>query len=106
MEVTMQKLEKYIDEKLTAALDQVIKFTTTLVLNAVSLAQTRNVQSITYNTAKKLWKKRVQIVPLCNSMEIMVSDLANELREDINQLLRRNTTTPTSQETATASNTT
>ena len=102
----MQKLEKYIDEKLTAALDQVIKFTTTLVLNAVGPAQTRNVQSITNNTAKKLWKKRVQIVPLRNSMEIMVSDLANELREDINQLLRRNTTTPPSQETATASNTT
>ena len=102
----MQKLEKYIDEKLTAALDQVIKFTITLVLNAVSPAQTRNVQLITNNTAKKLWKKRVQIVPLRNSKETMVSDLANELTEDLSQILRRNTTPPLSQETATASNTT
>ena len=82
----MVKLEKYNEEKLDKAINQVIKFTTTMTQNTVEPSQAKTVQAIA--NSKKVWGKRVQIVPLQNTMEVMISDLREGFRQDAEQLIR------------------
>ena len=56
LEITMTKLEEYIYARLTAALDEVIKFTTALV-NTVQPKESKTIQSTVNNTAKRLKKE-------------------------------------------------
>ena len=86
IKLAMVKLEKYNEEKLDKAINQVIKFTTTMTQNTVEPSQAKTVQAIA--NSKKVWGKRVQIVPLQNTMEVMISDLREGFRQDAEQLIR------------------
>ena len=83
MQVTMTKLEAYIDARLTTVLDQVIKFTLTVINNTVKPTHVKNIQTTANNTAKKLWRKRVQMVPLKNTIDVMISDMKENIRQDL-----------------------
>ena len=95
MQVTMTKLETYIDARLTAALDQIIKFTLTVVNNSVKPTQVKNLQTTANNTAKKLWRKRVQMVPLKNTIDVLISDMKEDIRQDLTSLIKSTMTLPT-----------
>jgi hypothetical protein len=97
MEIITKKLEDYVDARITEATEKMIKFTTTMI-NSVQPTQTKTIGMAANNTAKKLWRKRVKMVPLKNSMEIMIGDLREVLREDFNQLMR-NTLSPSTETT-------
>ena len=87
LKIAFTKLENYIEAKLAAAVDQIIKYTTTIFYNVVQPQQTKKVQYTANTTAKRLWNKRVHIVPLRNSLEIMVNNLRDELRQDLGQII-------------------
>ena len=83
MQETMTKLEAYIDARLTAALGQIIKCTLSVVNYTVKPTQVNNLQTTVNNTAKKLWRKRFQIVLLKKTIDVLISDMKQDLRQDI-----------------------
>ena len=90
METTMRLLEKYVDEKVTQAVDQMVKFTMTLVNNMIKPPQTQTLQQTANNTAKKLWNKKIQIYPTNNTMDIVIGKLKQGLKDDIRTILSTN----------------
>ena len=99
MKFTTTTMGTYIDSKITAVLNQVIKFTTIIIHNATILLQRQIVKTSASNTAQQIWGKRVQVVPLKNSIETMVSDMRDSLRRDFDQIINETLNNPTQSET-------
>ena len=95
MKFTTTMMETYIDSKITTVLNQMIKFTTTIVHNATTPSQRQIVTNTANSTAKQIWVKRVQVVPLKNSIEIMVSDMREGLSRDFEQIINETINNPT-----------
>ena len=90
MQTTISMMEQYVDNRISQTIDQIIKFTMTVVNNVTKPPQMETLQQTANNTSKKLWRKRIQMVPERNSVDIliekMINDLRHELRHELNSI--------------------
>ena len=90
----ISKLEQYIDKKIETLQDQIIKFTIALIDNTYKPKDRKTLQTITNSTSKKLWKKQVKIVPLRNTIEVMINNMKQGLRDELNAAVAQHALTP------------
>ena len=75
----MKIIEDYVDKKIEKLQDDLIKYTTTLIDNTVQPKDRRALQTISNSTAKKLWNKQVKIMPVNNTIDIMINKMTDNL---------------------------
>ena len=80
-------IEEYVDQKIEKLQNEIIKFTTTIIDNTHKPKDRHTLQTITNNTAKKLWRKQVKIIPLDNTIEIII----NKMKENLNEIITNET---------------
>ena len=93
-QTAITKLEQYIDKKIEILQDQIIKFTIALIDNTYKPKDRKTLQTITNSTSKKLWKKQVKIVPLKNTIDVMINKMKQGLREELTAAVVQHTATP------------
>ena len=87
MQATISTMEQYVDHRISQTIDQVIKFTMTVVNNVTKPPQMETLQQTANNTSKKLWRKRVQMVLERSSIDILIEKMTNDLRQELRQEL-------------------
>ena len=83
---SMEILEKYIDTKINNAIDQIIKYTMTVINNVVRPIQTQELLTTSNNTVKKLWQKRVQMLLIGKHVDIIIDNMTGNLKENLRQM--------------------
>ena len=87
MQSTISMMEQYVDHRISQTIDQVIKFMMTVINNVTKPPQMETLQRTANNTIKKLWRKRVQMVPERNSIDILIEKkMTNDLRQELNTI--------------------
>ena len=86
----MNIIEDYVDKKIEKLQDDLIKYTTTLIDNTIKPKDRKTLQTVANSTAKRIWKKRVQIIPVDNTIDIMISKMEDTITK-INQDIRERT---------------
>ena len=91
----MKIIEDYVDKKIEKLQDDLIKYTRTLIDNTVQPKDRKALQTISYSTAKRLWNKQVKIMPVNNTIDIMINKMTDNLStitQNIAQHLQNNDT--------------
>ena len=55
----------------------------TVVNNVVRPPQTQDLLTTSNNTAKKLWNKRMQMLPIGNNVDIIIQNMTKDIKENI-----------------------
>ncbi|PSN29150.1 hypothetical protein C0J52_28005, partial [Blattella germanica] len=83
MKETMVHMESYIDRKISLLQDQLIKFTIRVVNSIITPYTKPNFKTSVNSTSKKLFNKRIQILPLHNQLQVLIDTMKRDLHTEL-----------------------